>query len=188
VAIPISVDTYKARVAEEMLDLGVDLINDISGLHFDESLASVVARFDAGLVIMHIKGRPRTMQRNPRYKDLMGEIYWYLSDGLERARQAGVAQSRIIVDPGIGFGKSFKDNHQILRRLSELNGLGRPIMVGLSRKSFIGNILNLPSEERLEGSLSAAVLALLNGARWLRVHDLEATRRAVRVAEAILKE
>lgn len=187
VKVPISVETCKARVAEGVLELGADIITDSSGLRFDPRMAGVVARFDAGLVVVHTRGGPRGVRRNPRYKDLMGEVYGWLSEGLDRARDAGLPQERIVVDPGIGFGKSAQDDYQILRRLSELKDLGRPVQVTPSRKPFIGAVLKVPPEKQLEGSLSAAVLAVVNGARLLRVHDVEATHRAVRVAEAILK-
>ncbi len=186
VKIPISCDTYKAEVAKFALDEGCELINDISGLTFDKEMAPLLAKRGAYCVIMHIKGRPKTMQKNPSYKDLMGEIYRYLEERISFAQREGIDKEKIIVDPGIGFGKRLEDNYEIIRRLSELKGLGCPILIGPSRKSFIGLTLNLPPEERLEGTLAASLLAVMNGANILRVHDVKETKRAVRMLEAIM--
>ncbi len=186
VKIPISCDTYKSEVARFALDEGVEIINDISGLSFDSKMAETIAGYNCYCIIMHIKGRPKTMQRNPKYSDLMGEIYNYLLERIRFAKEKGIKEERIIVDPGIGFGKRLTDNYEILRRLEELKGLGRPILVGPSRKSFIGLTLNLPPEERLEGTIAAGTLACLAGANILRVHDVKAVKRAVAVAEAII--
>ena len=185
--IPVSIDTYRAKVAKEALEAGVDMVNDISGLRFDPGLKEVVARFGAAVVLMHIKGTPRDMQSNPRYESLMGEIISYLSDSIRLAQKAGIDLEKIIVDPGIGFGKTPEHNLQILNHLGELRSLGRPILIGVSRKSFIGAILKLPLEERLEGSLAAASLALMQGARIIRTHDVKATRRAVDLTQAIIQ-
>ncbi|MEO0101725.1 MAG: dihydropteroate synthase [candidate division WOR-3 bacterium] len=186
VKIPISCDTYKSEVADFALKEGCEIINDISGLRFDKKMARLLAEKDAYCILMHIKGRPKTMQKNPKYEDLMGEIYDYFRKRLAFAQREGIKEERIIIDPGIGFGKRLEDNYEIIRRLKELKGLGRPILLGPSRKSFIGFTLNLPVEERLEGSLSASVLAVINGAHILRVHDVKETKRAVRMAEAII--
>ena len=183
----ISIDTYKSEVARVCLHEGADMINDISGLHFDPKLAGVVARAKAACVVMHIKGKPRTMQRKPVYQDLMGEISAWLADSMSRAVDAGIFQEQVVVDPGIGFGKSAEDNFTILRRLRELKSLGQPILVGPSRKSFIGATLNLPVQERLAGSIAASVLAVAHGASILRVHDVRAVRQAVMVAERVLR-
>lgn len=185
--IPVSIDTYRAKVAKEALEAGVDMVNDISGLRFDPGLKEVVARFGAAVVLMHIKGTPRDMQSNPRYESLMGEIISYLSDSIRLAQKAGIDLEKIIVDPGIGFGKTPEHNLQILNHLGELRSLGRPILIGVSRKSFIGAILKLPLEERLEGSLAAASLALMQGAKIIRTHDVKATRRAVDLTQAIIQ-
>lgn len=184
--VPISVDTYKSEVAKRVLDMGADMINDISGLHFDPDMPGVISKFNAGCVLMHIKGKPKDMQKNPQYTDLMTEIISYLRDSLEIVKKAGIDINKTILDPGIGFGKRIEDNLVIIRRLSELKSLGRPILIGVSRKSFIGHTLELPVEDRLEGSLASAVLAIVNGASILRVHDVEETKRAVRMADAIL--
>jgi len=183
--VPISVDTYKAEVAAVVLAEGVDLINDISGLTFDPRLASVVAKAEAGLILMHIKGTPRTMQGHPVYEDLLGEILGHLRRGIEQAEAAGVHPEAIVVDPGIGFGKTVDHNLEILRSLPALQVLGKPILVGPSRKSFIGKLLNLPVEERLEGGAAAAAIAIWQGASMIRVHDVKAMVRVARLTDAI---
>jgi len=185
---PISVDTYKSEVAKEVLKQGADVINDISGLRFDNKMVEVIAKFDVPCIIMHIKGKPKNMQKNPHYDDTMAEIYDYLEKSLDKAQSAGVDRKKIIVDPGIGFGKRLEDNYTIIRRLSELKGLGRPIAIGPSRKSFIGLTLNQPVGERLEGTIAASVMAITQGANFLRVHDLKLVKRAVVMTDAIMKE
>lgn len=182
-SVPISVDTYKSGVAKQALDAGAVIVNDISGLTFDKEMAAVVASKGASLILMHIKGTPKTMQDNPVYGNLFGEISDFLSAGIETARKAGVTQ--IMVDPGIGFGKKVEHNLQLIKDIGRLQGLGCPIVLGASRKSFIGRILDVPIDERLEGSLAAAVAAVLNGVHILRVHDVMETKRAVMVADAI---
>lgn len=184
--LPISIDTYKSQVAREVLSNGADMINDISGLHFDFKMSEVIAEFKVPCIIMHIKGRPKTMQKNPYYDDLVGEIFSYLEKGLAIAQKGGISSEKTIIDPGIGFGKRLEDNYEILRRLKELKSLGRPILVGPSRKSFIGLTLNLPVEERLEGSLAASVLAITQGANILRVHDVKETKRVAVLTDKIL--
>lgn len=183
--VPISIDTTSSRVAEAALAEGAALINDISGLRFDPTLARVCARYKAGLILMHIRGTPRTMQRNPVYKDLMAEITDELAKSIHQALEAGVEFENLLVDPGIGFGKKPAHNLEILRRLSELRTLNRPIVIGPSRKSFIGHILNLPPEERLEGTITACIVGALNGASIVRVHDVLPVRRALQVLTAI---
>ncbi|MEM4729422.1 MAG: dihydropteroate synthase [Thermoplasmata archaeon] len=186
VSVPISIDTKKPAVAAEALDAGASIINDVSGLRRGE-MVSLAASRGAPVVIMHMRGTPSTMQRNPVYRDVVGEICLFLRRRIERAVMKGVDPEAIIIDPGIGFGKTAEHNLEILARLGEFRGLGRPILVGASRKSFIGKILDLPVEERLEGSLSAAVVAILNGAAIIRAHDVAASVRATRVADAILR-
>jgi dihydropteroate synthase len=181
-SVPISVDTHKSRVATMALDHGASMINDISGLTFDPKVAQVVARNKASLIIMHMKGKPKTMQKNPQYKDLMQEIYCFLDSRVASAMGAGVERERIVIDPGLGFGKRLEDNYTIVRRLGELGGLNRPIIVGHSRKSFIGKPFKLAPENRLEGSLALQALLIKNGASILRVHDV---LEAKRVAELI---
>lgn len=181
----ISVDTYKSQVAQRAIDAGAHLINDISGLRFDPKMVGVVAKAKVGLVIMHIKGKPKDMQANPQYDDLMGEIYDWLAKGIRLALRGGVARERIVVDPGIGFGKRPRDNLVILHRLDELKGLGYPLLIGPSRKSFIGEVLGLPVEERLEGTAAAVGWGVAKGANIIRVHDVREQIRVARMAWAI---
>jgi len=183
--VPISIDTYKSEVARRALDNGALIVNDISGLRFDEKMTEVVAEYKASVVLMHIKGTPKTMQQNPEYKDVISEIYSYLSESVNLALSAGIKQ--IIVDPGIGFGKRLIDNLEIIRRLREFKSLGYPILIGVSRKSFIGNILNLPVDQRLEGTAGAVAISVWNGANIVRVHDVKEMVRVVRIVDAIKK-
>lgn len=184
--IPVSVDTYKSAVARAVLEEGVSIINDISGLRFDPNMAKTIASANAGVIIMHISGKPKTMQKNPSYKSIMREITAYLKRGIKQAVSSGIKESSIIVDPGIGFGKNFSHNITILKKLKQLQKLKKPILLGLSRKSFIGKILDLPVEERLEGSIAASVFGILNGAQILRTHDVKETKRALAVADVIV--
>lgn len=181
--VPISVDTYKAEVARAALDAGAVIVNDISGFHFDEGMPEAAAQAGASVVLMHIKGTPKTMQQNPTYGNLFGEIMEYLAVGLNHARRLGIEQ--VIIDPGIGFGKTQEHNLSIIRRLQVFKTLGCPILIGPSRKTFLGNILNLPVEDRLEGSLAAVVACILNGANIVRVHDVKEAKRAAMVADVI---
>ncbi len=183
--IPISIDTYKANVAEAAIRAGAAMVNDISGLLFDPRMPEVIARYHAPLVLMHLKGTPQDMQQNPTYENLMDEIYLHLEKQVQAALQAGIPRALLIVDPGLGFGKSIDDNFTILRRLSEFRGLGCPILLGPSRKSFVGKVLNLPPEERLEGTAAAVTGAILNGAHIVRVHDVTEMRRVVQIADLI---
>lgn len=185
-SIPICVDTYKAEVARQAIEEGAEMVNDISALRYDPDLRKVVAGYGVPVVLMHIKGTPKNMQDNPRYGSLMEEIISYLDSSIKLAEEAGADGRGIIVDPGIGFGKTTAHNLEILRRLEELASLGKPILVGLSRKSFIGNVLGLPQEERLEGGLAATCMAVWRGARLVRTHDVSPTRRAVDMVQAIL--
>jgi len=192
--IPISIDTYKSKIAEKTLDLGADMINDITALQGDKKLASVIARYDVPVCLMHMKGNPRNMQINPEYDDIIREIYDFLKERAEYAMFCDIKKENIIVDPGLGFGKrtgrGVEDNCVILNRLDELKKLGFPISVGASRKTFIGNICGkdnpLPVSERLEGSLAAACAAVLNGADIVRVHDVFETRRCIDMIDSII--
>jgi dihydropteroate synthase len=185
--LPVSVDTTKAEVARGALDAGAEIINDISGLRFDPNLAAVAAQSGAGLVLMHIRGRPQTMQQDIHYDDLLGEIAAELGESARRALEAGCLADRIVVDPGIGFGKTAEQNLVLIDRLDWLQELGFPVLIGPSRKSFIGKTLGLDVEDRLEATLAACVIALLRGARIFRVHDVAAARRALDMAEAIVR-
>ena len=185
VAVPISIDTYKAGVARAALDAGADIVNDISALRFDPALVSLVAAEEVPVILMHMQGKPQTMQSEPRYNDVVREVRDFLAAQLYEAMDAGISAERIILDPGIGFGKTLEHNLQLLRGLPTLAALGQPLLVGASRKAFIGKILDLDPDHRLEGSLAAAVAAVLGGANLLRVHDVAETCRAARMADAI---
>jgi len=180
--IPISIDTTKAEVAEVALRAGASIVNDISALRFDPAMAPVVAEFGAGLVLMHMLGTPKTMQQDPHYEDVVTEVRDFLAERALYAQSQGIPREAIAVDPGVGFGKTVEHNLEILRRLSELAELGFPVLVGPSRKSFIGAVLGLPVEERLEGTLAACAVAVVRGADILRVHDVREVRRAADLA------
>jgi dihydropteroate synthase len=182
---PISVDTSKPDVAEAALALGAHMVNDVTGLAAGPTLARICARFGAALCLVHMQGTPATMQHTPHYEDLLGEIRTRLAVAVAAAEAAGLAPENICVDPGIGFGKTVVQNLTLLKRLDALAPLGKAVLLGLSRKSFIGALLDLPPGERLEGTLAACALAVQSGVHILRVHDVGAVRRAVRVAEAI---
>ena len=188
VHIPISVDTYKPAVAHEALNAGASIINDITGLQRFPDMAKTIARFQAGVILMHMQGTPETMQDNPQYMDLLTEISGFLKQSITLAVSAGIDPNKIAIDPGIGFGKTDSHNLLILKNLCRLQELGKPVLLGVSRKSLIGNILKVSVGERLEGSLSAAVFGVIQGASIIRTHDVQATRRAVKVAESIMNE
>ncbi|MCD6136357.1 dihydropteroate synthase, partial [Candidatus Bipolaricaulota bacterium] len=175
-------------VARAAIDSGATIINDISALRFDPNMAGVVAENGAYLVLMHMQGSPETMQRNPTYKDAVAEIKSFLRERMDVAISAGIEREHLIVDPGIGFGKRLTDNLEILRRLSEFRELDVPILVGLSRKSFLGEILDLPTSERLEGTIAANAIAIVNGADIIRVHDAKEGRRTADVAVRLRKD
>ncbi len=180
----VSVDTRKAGVASRALDEGASLINDVSSLS-DPAMAGVAGEHGAPLILMHMRGDPATMQDHTAYDDLIGEIRGDLRKATEKAAEQGISDDKIILDPGIGFGKSRRGNLEILRRLPELTAEGRPLMIGASRKSFIGATLDLPVDRRLTGSLAVAAVAAWQGAHILRVHDVCETVRVVRMVDAI---
>ncbi|MCK4430644.1 MAG: dihydropteroate synthase [Candidatus Aminicenantes bacterium] len=184
----ISVDTTKSEVAEAALDEGADIINDISSFRFDPKMLSLAAQKDIPVILMHMKGTPKNMQLNPFYEDLLAEIRGFLEERIATAQAYGIKKEKIIIDPGIGFGKSLKDNLTLIKSLKFLEPIDRPILIGISRKSFIGKILSLPPQERTEGTIASAVLSIINGAHILRVHDVEAVKRAVLITEAIIDE
>ncbi len=183
----ISVDTYKANVAREALMAGADMVNDISGLTYDDRMAGVIAANDAYTVIMHIKGTPRNMQEDPGYDDVIGEIKAFLQERVEHAIRMGIDREKIIVDPGIGFGKRVEDNLRILKMLREFKELGRPVLVGTSMKSFIGRITDSPLEERVEGTLATLAVALMNGADIIRVHDVKKAGKVLKIVKAVME-
>lgn len=187
--VPISIDTTKAEVAEAAIKAGARLINDITALRGDPpstAMAEVAARAGLPVILMHMHGTPRTMQRNPMYSDVIQEISAFFAERLKAAEQAGIRPDQIVLDPGIGFGKTAAHNLEILRRLAEFRTLGRPVMVGPSRKSFIGQMLNLPVEERMEGTAAAVTVSIMHGASLVRVHDVRAMVRVARLTDAIL--
>lgn len=183
--VPISIDTYRARVARTCADAGAVIVNDIRGLHGERALVGLIADRRLGVVIMHMRGMPRTMQADVHYDDLIGEILWYLAAGAHRARCAGIADAALVIDPGIGFGKTVEDNLEILDRLEEFHTLGLPILVGAARKSFIGKTLGRESEDRLPGTHATTALAVAAGARIIRVHDVAETKDVALMAHAI---
>ena len=183
----LSVDTYKAEVARCALEAGAHLINDITALHGDTRMAAVVSEMEAGLILMHIKGTPRTMQQSPQYDDVVGEICLSLQKSIQSAEAQGVAAERIIIDPGIGFGKTMEHNFEILKRLEEFRGLQKPLLIGTSRKSFIGNTLELPVTERVEGTIATVCWAIAHGVDIVRVHDVKENVRAARMTDALYK-
>lgn len=187
--IPISIDTYKSEVAKIALETGASIVNDISGLRFDSSMPDVIAKHKATVVIMHIKGTPKNMQQNPAYEALIPEIMDYFRKSIAIGVRAGIDENKIIIDPGIGFGKSLEHNLEIINSIKEFKLLGKPILIGPSRKSFIGKILgNESPDERLEGTAAAVAISILNGANIIRVHDVKYMAKVAKVADAVLRE
>jgi len=185
VPVRLSIDTYKPSVAEACLGLGATLVNDITGFE-DPEMARVTAAHGAGAVVMHMRGRPKTMQQDVAYEDVVSEVRAFLAERADRAREAGIEE--VIVDPGIGFGKTAAHNFELLKRLDEIVSLGYPVLVGASRKSFLGSLPSaLPPEERLEGTLAAVAVAVMKGASIVRVHDVRETKRVVEVVDAVLR-
>jgi len=184
--VPVSIDTAKAEVARRALALGAELVNDVTALRGDPGLAGVVADTGAYLCLMHMQGEPRTMQLEPRYDDVVSEVAAFLEERLAAAVDAGVPEERICVDPGIGFGKTVEHNLELLRRLDEIVAIGRPVVIGTSRKSFIGKLTGREAPDRVAGTLATNVLALERGAEVFRVHDVRPTVDALKVATATL--
>jgi dihydropteroate synthase len=182
----ISVDTSKAAVAGAALDAGAEIVNDVTALRGDPAMAALCADRGATVILMHMAGTPRTMQEHPVYADVVGEVKAFLSERLQAAVAAGVAEDRVWLDPGIGFGKTVEHNLELLRRLGELRDLGRPLVVGASRKSFIGKIDGSAPGDRIGGTIASSVLAAVKGASVLRVHDVAAVGQALAVTTAIL--
>jgi dihydropteroate synthase len=187
--IPLSIDTYKASVAEAAIGEGVDIVNDISAFRYDPKMAEMVALSSAPVILMHMLGTPQDMQMNPNYEDCVAEIKEFFTERIAYAVEAGVDKSRIILDPGIGFGKRLSDNLEILMNLPEFGSLAMPLLVGASRKSFIGMLSPSiePADKRIGGSVAAAVMAALYGADIVRVHDVRETVEALKVMQAIRK-
>jgi len=196
VSVPISIDTYKAETARQALDAGATVINDVWGLRMDPAMGRLAAERGAALILMHNRSRPKDAAQSAQlggryvgvdYADLMPDIARELSESVQMALRAGVSADRIILDPGIGFGKTVEQNLELVDRLAELQSLGYPLLVGPSRKSFVGYTLNLPPEQRLEGTAAAVALAIDRGADIVRVHDVEAMARVARIADAIVR-
>ena len=181
----ISIDTTKASVAKYAVEAGADIINDVSGLSFDNNMAGTVESLNVPIVIMHMKGNPQNMQLNPKYKDIVNEILDFFKTKIKIAIQSGINRSMIILDPGIGFGKTVDHNFELLSRLNEFNVLELPIMIGPSRKSFIGITLDLPPEDRVEGTAAAVSAGVMNGASIVRVHDVKSMKRVVKIIEKV---
>ena len=184
--VPISIDTTKASVAEAALDAGAVIVNDVSAGRFDEEMLPLVARREAALVLMHMLGEPRTMQQNPEYGDVVAEVREFLDARAGVAIAAGVARDKIVVDPGFGFGKTREHNLRLLRELGAFTDLGFPVLAGTSRKSFIGATLDLPVDERLEGTAATVAMAVANGAAIVRVHNPGPMRRVAGMVEAVM--
>jgi dihydropteroate synthase len=183
VGIPISIDTYKSDTASAALQSGAVIVNDVSAMTYDANMESIVAKYGASVVLMHMKGAPKTMQENPVYDNVTIEVKQYLVERLLAARKAGIEQ--VIVDPGIGFGKKFEHNLKILRELKTFASLGYPLLLGPSRKAFLGAILNLPANERIEGTAAVVASAIMNGANIIRVHDVKEMKRVAMVTDVL---
>ena len=184
-SMPISIDTTKAQVAAQALDAGAVIVNDIGALRLDAAMANLVAHRDVPVVLMHMQGAPKTMQTNPGYEDVVGEVRSFLADAIHRAEEAGIDRSKIIVDPGIGFGKTVTHNLRLIKDLSALQPLGVPVLIGPSRKSFISKLLGPGDERREVGTQAAVTAAAMNGAHIVRVHDVERTRETLKLVDAI---
>lgn len=189
VTVPLSIDTYKAAVAEEAIQAGASMVNDISGMRFDSRMPEIVSGYGVPVVLMHMKGNPRTMQDNPSYKALIPEITAYFRAGIKLAAQAGIPEEMLILDPGIGFGKTFDHNLKIINNLQDFKPLGKPLLIGLSRKAFIGKILDgASSADRLEGTAAAIAVSIAKGANIIRVHDVKEMAKVAKVSDAIRHE
>ena len=185
--VPVSIDTSKAEVARAAIEAGASIINDVTALRGDPEMARVAAEAACPVVLMHMLGRPRTMQDDPQYDDVVSDVYAFLADRTEAAIAAGIDEARIIIDPGFGFGKRLEHNLELLRRLREFRSLGRPIIAGTSRKSMIGMVLDLPVDQRVEGTAATVACAIQNGADIVRVHDVQSMCRVARMTDAICR-
>lgn len=187
IPVPISIDTYKANVARRALQAGAHIVNDITALSGDSDMASVVSEMHAGLVLMHMKGNPRTMQHSPAYQNVISDILRFFQERIGKAEKNGIHPDSILVDPGIGFGKTTEHNLEILRRLRDFQSLNKPILIGTSKKSFIGKILDLPVNERMEGTAATITWAISQGADVVRIHDVKPMRRVAQMTDAIYR-
>ncbi|MFC1556343.1 dihydropteroate synthase, partial [candidate division KSB1 bacterium] len=182
----ISIDTYKSEVAERAVKAGAHIINDISGLRFDEDMPAVAAKYGTPVIV--IQGNPRNMQENPVYTDVVNDIKDYFSERIDFLQSQGIKRNNIVIDPGIGFGKTLEHNLLLLNRTKEFQTIGCPVMIGVSRKSFLGKILDLPPDERLEGTTAAVAVSIMNGAHIIRIHDVREMNRVSRVVDAIVTQ
>ncbi len=188
IPVPISNDTYKSRVASEALDAGASMINDISAFRLDSHMAAVAAEADVPVILMHMQGTPESMQLHPRYDNLMQEIIDFLNDAVERAKSAGIKEDRIILDPGIGFGKTFDHNLSVIHHLEKFQTLKKPLLVGPSNKAFIGKILNRETHDRDTGTMAVVAACALKGAHIIRVHNVMKAAETIKVVDAIRRE
>jgi dihydropteroate synthase len=184
--LPLSIDTYKSEIARRALDIGADIVNDISGMTFDQEMATVVGECGCPVILMHIKGTPREMQKDPQYGNMMEELFSFFHERIKFCEQMHIRQ--VIIDPGIGFGKRLIDNYEIIRRLPEFRAFGHPVLIGPSRKSFIGNILKNKAEERLMGTAAAVGASLMNGANIIRVHDVGKMKEICEILNAVQRK
>ena len=184
--VPISIDTCKAEIARRALDAGAEMVNDISALRFDEKMADVVRESKCPVILMHMLGTPKIMQQAPSYDALMPEIIAFLLERMDFVMEQGIALEQVVVDPGIGFGKTVEHNLEIMLRLGQLKALGRPILIGPSRKSSIGEVLEAPAYDRVEGTAAAVAVSIANGAHVVRVHDVKEITRVARMTDAIM--
>ncbi len=183
--IPISIDTRKAEVAKKALDAGACMVNNVGGLKDNEILGRIVARYNVPIILMHMRGNPKTMQKDVKYRSVVSDIIEELKNSIVLAQNAGIREDNILVDPGIGFGKTTEDNLKIINRINDFKILDKPVVLGPSRKSFIGNVLNLNINERLEGTLATVAYATLKDVNIIRVHDVVQTRRVIDMIKAI---
>ena len=181
----ISIDTTKSEVANQALEMGASIINDVSAMEFDEKMIGIALKFDCPIVLMHMKGIPKNMQENPHYSSLISEIITYLNARIDFVLSKGIDRKKIIIDPGIGFGKSVENNFEIINNLNQFVDLGYPVMLGASRKSFIGITLDAPEDKRVEGSLAANIIGFQKGVSVFRVHDVDQTRKALTITKKI---
>jgi dihydropteroate synthase len=189
ISVPLSIDTSKSKVAARALEAGAAIVNDISSMSFDPEMPELISRFKTPVILMHMKGTPKVMQLNPEYHNLIPQITDFFKERISFAGRSGIAEDRIIIDPGIGFGKTFEHNLEIINNLSHFSKLGRPVLIGPSRKAFLGKILGgAPPLERLEGTAATVAISIMNGANIVRVHEVKEMARVAKVADAIRNE
>jgi len=188
ISIPISIDTYKSKVASEALNAGASMINDISALRLDPHMAAVVAKAHVPVILMHMQGTPENMQLKPRYDNLLGEIMDFLNNAVQRSRSAGIKENLIILDPGIGFGKTFDHNLSVIHHLEKLQALKKPLLLGPSNKAFIGRILGREADERDTGTMAAVAACVMNGAHIIRAHNVKMAAETIQIIDAIRRE